>query len=88
MVLIVYESRWVYPEIQAYFSQTGNLTGQQLATRSRVYLQDAQVELLNDQPEQAAYEAAMLDIAAANTAAISSPTSPIGRCVVMNVGKT
>ena len=62
MVLIVYESRWVYPEIQAYFSQTGNLTGQQLATRSRVYLQDAQVELLNDQPEQAAYEAAMLDI--------------------------
>jgi len=37
IVLIVYESRWVYPEIQAYFSQTGNLTGQQLATRSRVY---------------------------------------------------
>ncbi|UXZ55383.1 GGDEF domain-containing protein [Halomonas sp. 7T] len=50
MMLIVYESRWVYPEIQAYFSQTGSLTGQQLATRSRAYLQNAQQTLLNDQP--------------------------------------
>ncbi|OJA07301.1 diguanylate cyclase [Halomonas sp. QHL1] len=62
MVLIVYESRWVYPEIQAYFSQTGNLTGQQLATRSRVYLQNTQSELLTDQPEQAAFDAAILNI--------------------------
>lgn len=50
MMLIVYESRWVYPEIQAYFSQTGSLTGQQLATRSRAYLQRAQQTLLDDQP--------------------------------------
>ncbi|OZT75003.1 GGDEF domain-containing protein [Vreelandella boliviensis] len=62
MVLIVYESRWVYPEIQAYFSQTGNLTGQQLATRSRAYLQDAQSELLIDQPAQAALDAAIINI--------------------------
>lgn len=48
MLVIVYESRWVYPEIQAYFSQTGNLTGQQLATRSREYLQDLQAEILSE----------------------------------------
>lgn len=62
MVLIVYESRWVYPEIQAYFSQTGSLTGQQLATRSRVYLQTAQSDLLVDQPEQDAFSAAAMKI--------------------------
>ena len=62
MVLVIYESRWVYPEIQAYFSQTGNLTGQQLSTRARVFLQDAQTELLGDQYEQEALEAAILDI--------------------------
>lgn len=62
MILIVYESRWVYPEIQAYFSQTGNLTGQQLATRSRVYLQNAQFELLTAQPEQASFDAAITNI--------------------------
>ncbi len=62
MVLIVYESRWVYPEIQAYFSQTGSLTGQQLATRSRVYLQKAQTELLSDQPELEAFDAALVNI--------------------------
>ncbi|WP_249976663.1 GGDEF domain-containing protein [Vreelandella olivaria] len=45
----MYEARWVYPEIQAYFSQTGSLTGQQLATRSRNYLQRAQQTLLNEQ---------------------------------------
>ena len=48
MVVIVYESRWVYPEVQAYFSQTGNLTGQQLATRARNYLQSTQLDLLTD----------------------------------------
>lgn len=62
MVLIVYESRWVYPEIQAYFSQTGSLTGQQLSTRARVYLQNAQSELLSDQAEQDALDAAASDI--------------------------
>ena len=62
MVLIVYESRWVYPEIQGYFSQTGSLTGQQLSTRARVYLQNAQSELLSDQAEQDALDAATLDI--------------------------
>ncbi|WP_404377567.1 diguanylate cyclase domain-containing protein [Vreelandella aquamarina] len=50
MVLIVYEARWVYPEIQAYFSQTGSLTGQQLATRAREYIQRAQEELLVASP--------------------------------------
>ncbi|MGP9768072.1 diguanylate cyclase [Halomonas sp. AOP13-D3-9] len=63
MVLIVYESRWVYPEIQAYFSQTGSLTGQQLATRSRVYLQNAQSELLGDQPERLDAAAMNIEIA-------------------------
>ncbi|RCV86109.1 sensor domain-containing diguanylate cyclase [Vreelandella rituensis] len=50
MILVGYEARWVYPEIRAYFSQTGNLTGQQLATRSRVYLQEVQTELLVSSP--------------------------------------
>ncbi|TVP46645.1 MAG: GGDEF domain-containing protein [Halomonas sp.] len=62
MILIVYEARWVYPEIQAYFSQTGNLTGQQLATRSRMYLQNAQSELLAEQPEEDAVDAAIMNI--------------------------
>jgi len=62
MVLIVYEARWVYPEIQAYFSQTGSLTGQQLATRSRVYLQNAQTELLTEQPEVEAFDASIAQI--------------------------
>ncbi|MBR2513474.1 MAG: GGDEF domain-containing protein [Halomonas sp.] len=63
MLLIIYESRWVYPEIQAYFSQTGSLTGQQLATRSRAYLQRAQQTLLNEQPTSAEnIEAVSLDL--------------------------
>lgn len=62
MVVIVYESRWVYPEIQAYFSQTGNLTGQQLATRSRMYLQNAQSELINGQSLEASLESAITRI--------------------------
>lgn len=48
MLLITYQARWVYPEIQAYFSQSGNLTGQQLATRARNYLYDALDLLLQD----------------------------------------
>nr|WP_300999822.1 GGDEF domain-containing protein [Halomonas sp.] len=53
MLLIAYQTRWVYPEIQAYFSQSGNLTGQQLATRSRDYLQLGLDQLLQapDEPE-------------------------------------
>ncbi|EWH03809.1 GGDEF domain-containing protein [Halomonas sp. BC04] len=48
MLLITYQTRWVYPEIHAYFSQAGNLTGQQLATRSREYLQQSLDILLVD----------------------------------------
>lgn len=48
MLLIAYQTRWVYPEIHAYFSQAGNLTGQQLATRSRDYLQETLDLLLED----------------------------------------
>lgn len=61
MILIIYEARWVFPEIQTYFSQSGNLTGQQLATRSRHYLQDAQARLL-DVPGSEGRAAAITDI--------------------------
>ncbi|WP_234346818.1 GGDEF domain-containing protein [Halomonas sp. G11] len=61
MVLIIYEARWVFPEIQTYFSQSDNLTGQQLATRSRHYLQDAQARLL-DMPGPEERAAAITDI--------------------------
>ncbi|MGM0857762.1 MAG: diguanylate cyclase domain-containing protein [Pseudomonadota bacterium] len=61
MTLVVYEARWVFPDIQAYFSQSGNLTGQQLATRSRHYLQDAQGRLL-DVPGTEARIEAIIDI--------------------------
>lgn len=58
VLLIAYQSRWVYPEIHAYFSQTGNLTGQQLATRSRDYLQEALDVLLLDPDDEAARQQA------------------------------
>ncbi|WP_404297360.1 diguanylate cyclase domain-containing protein [Halomonas sp.] len=48
MLLITYETRWVHPEIHAYFSQSGNLTGQQLATRSRRYLEESLGILLEE----------------------------------------
>ncbi len=54
VLLIAYQSRWVYPEIHAYFSQTGNLTGQQLATRSRDYLQEALDGLLLEPDDEEA----------------------------------
>ena len=38
--------------------------------------------------DNAASSAAALDIAAAKMAAISRPTSPTGRCVMMKVGNT
>lgn len=58
LILITYETRWVYPEIHAYFSQTGNLTGQQLATRSRGYLQEGLGVLLEAPDDEAAREQA------------------------------
>ncbi|KPQ24835.1 MAG: GGDEF domain protein [Halomonas sp. HL-48] len=61
MTLIIFEARWVFPDIQAYFSQSGNLTGQQLATRSRHYLQNAQERLL-DVPAPEARVQAITDI--------------------------
>lgn len=48
MLLIAYQTRWVYPEVERYFSQSGNLTGQQLATRARHYLYDGLDLLLQD----------------------------------------
>ncbi|GHC35245.1 GGDEF domain-containing protein [Aidingimonas halophila] len=41
VMLLIYETRWVSPEIDRYFSQSNNLTGQQLATRSREFLHEA-----------------------------------------------
>ncbi|WP_240454182.1 GGDEF domain-containing protein [Halomonas sp. NO4] len=58
LILITYETRWVYPEIHAYFSQTGNLTGQQLATRSRQYLQEGLGSLLEAPDSDAARQEA------------------------------
>ncbi|PMR73448.1 GGDEF domain-containing protein [Billgrantia endophytica] len=53
LLLVTYQTRWVYPDIHAYFSQAGNLTGQQLATRSRDYLQES-LEILLTEPLDAA----------------------------------
>ena len=57
MLLIAYETRWVHPDIHAYFSQSGNLTGQQLATRSRRYLEDSLGILLEDDAPDAVQRA-------------------------------
>ncbi|MGM0783942.1 MAG: diguanylate cyclase [Pseudomonadota bacterium] len=62
LILITYETRWVYPEIHAYFSQTGNLTGQQLATRSRGYLQEGLGVLLETPDDEAAREQAAFSV--------------------------
>lgn len=59
ILLITYETRWVHPEIHAYFSQSGNLTGQQLATRSRGYLQESLGLLLEEADEPASLERAL-----------------------------
>ncbi|PWV70276.1 diguanylate cyclase [Halomonas sp. A11-A] len=58
MLLITYETRWVHPDINAYFSQSGNLTGQQLATRSRRYLEESLGLLLEEGESAAARERA------------------------------
>lgn len=39
LIWVTYEVRWFYPEMQRYFGHAGTLAGQQLATRSRGYLQ-------------------------------------------------
>ena len=57
MLLITYETRWVHPDIHAYFSQSGNLTGQQLATRSRSYLEESLGILLEDDAPDSAQRA-------------------------------
>ncbi|WP_318153337.1 GGDEF domain-containing protein [Halomonas sp. ML-15] len=57
MVLIAYETRWVHPDIHAYFSQSGNLTGQQLATRSRRYLEEGLGILLEEEEPDAIQQA-------------------------------
>nr|WP_232230365.1 GGDEF domain-containing protein [Halomonas sp. 1513] len=57
MLLITYETRWVHPDIHAYFSQSGTLTGQQLATRSRRYLEESLGILLEDDAPDAVQRA-------------------------------
>ncbi len=53
LLLLTYETRWVHPDIHAYFSQSGNLTGQQLATRSRRYLEESLGILLEEGDSEA-----------------------------------
>src|SRR5690554_2996569 len=62
MLLITYETRWVHPDINAYFSQSGNLTGQQLATRSRRYLEESLRLLLEEGGSDAARDRAGFQI--------------------------
>lgn len=62
MLLITYETRWVHPEIHAYFSQSGNLTGQQLATRSRRYLEESLGILLEEGDSDAVAQRARFQI--------------------------
>lgn len=52
LILNTYEARWVYPEIHRYFGYAGDLTGQQLATRARVYLQDGWNILLDGEADE------------------------------------
>ena len=62
MLLITYETRWVHPDIHAYFSQSGNLTGQQLATRSRRYLENSLGILLEEGASDAGVQRALFQI--------------------------
>lgn len=62
ILLVIYTTRLVAPEIDRYFSQHDNVTGHQLATRSRTFLHEALKEILKEEPAfQAA--AASLEIA-------------------------
>jgi len=48
VLLVVYELRLVAPEVDRYFSQADNITGHQLATRSRVFVHDALDAMVRD----------------------------------------
>lgn len=50
VLLVIYETRLVTPEIDRYFSQHDNVSGHQLATRSRIFVHDTLKELLKEQP--------------------------------------
>jgi diguanylate cyclase (GGDEF)-like protein len=50
VLLVIYDMRLVTPEIDRYFSQHDNVTGHQLATRSRIFLHDTLEELLKESP--------------------------------------
>ncbi|MFY0990178.1 diguanylate cyclase domain-containing protein [Halomonas sp. C05BenzN] len=62
LLLITYETRWVHPDIHAYFSQSGNLTGQQLATRSRRYLEESLGILLEEGDSESAVQRASFQV--------------------------
>ncbi|WP_151705308.1 GGDEF domain-containing protein [Nitrincola alkalilacustris] len=49
LIWVTYEVRWFYPEMQRYFGDAGTLAGQQLATRSRTYIQNS-LEALGKEP--------------------------------------
>lgn len=59
VLLGVYEIRLVAPEIDRYFSQHDNVTGHQLATRSRVFVHEALDAVVNDDGAAATQKAAM-----------------------------
>ncbi|WP_235818949.1 GGDEF domain-containing protein [Vreelandella massiliensis] len=50
VLLVIYDMRLVTPEIDRYFSQQDNVTGHQLATRSRMFLHDTLEALLTETP--------------------------------------
>jgi len=54
LIWIAYEVRWFYPEMQRYFGNAGSMAGQQLATRSRTYLQSSLETLSSDAPSEEA----------------------------------
>lgn len=59
VLLVIYDMRLVTPEIDRYFSQHDNVTGHQLATRSRIFLHDTLEELLKEAPS---HEAALMSL--------------------------
>ncbi|GHE21111.1 GGDEF domain-containing protein [Halomonas urumqiensis] len=59
VLLVIFEMRLVAPEVDRYFSQHDNVTGHQLATRSRVFVHDTLEELLKDEPS---HEAASMSL--------------------------
>ncbi|NYS62007.1 diguanylate cyclase domain-containing protein [Vreelandella salicampi] len=59
VLLVIYDMRLLTPQVDRYFSQHDNVTGHQLATRSRVFLHDTLEELLKESPSP---EAASLSL--------------------------